>query len=145
MEKFKIPLFIDSINVTKEEFINQIQEAFQNFEERNDILHCGYNIFRTLIITRTITIKSNIYYVEGIPFVGDSFDATTRIMEKTNEEGNIFNYNQPENADINTILNTWYEASKRALDYLNWCIDQSVIKIDIFLNSNDFPYKFKRK
>ena len=105
MEKFKIPLFIDSINVTKEEFINQIQEAFQEFENKNNMLYCGYNIFRKLIIARTITIKSKIYYVEGFPFVGDSFDTNTRIMEKTNEEGDIFSYNQPKDIDINTILN----------------------------------------
>ena len=39
----------------------------------------------------------------------------------------------------------WYEASKKAIKYLNWCISQSVIRIDKLLNSNEFPYKFKRK
>jgi len=59
----------------------------------------------------------------------DLFDATVRIMEGTNQNRDIFNYDN-NNDSLENLIEIWFKASKISRDY--WCMYETTNRVKRF-------------
>ena len=125
--KFK---FIHVLNIPESEFISKFINLYNQCNLKG-IKEKDYFIFRYLIIENDFIVETKKYEIDDIIRKIDLFDSTVRIMEGTNENGDIFNYNN-DNDTLENLIEIWFKASKISRDYYYWCMYETINRVERF-------------